>query len=76
MYHIYCIAIKYTFPTGGFAAEWMASEEMMQEPTKNEVDTCANSVLGQEYLHDIGIETKGLYPAVNFIPRITFNGVK
>jgi len=47
----------------------------IQKPTKDEVDKCANSVSGQQYLHDIGVETKGLYPPVDFIPRITFNGV-
>ena len=47
-------------------------------PEKEEVDRCANSVPGQQYLHALGVETKGLKPPVdtNFIPRITFNMVR
>ena len=50
----------------------------VKEPTKEEVDTCANSVSGQQYLHELGVETKGLKPPVDtgFIPRITFNMVR
>ena len=48
----------------------------VKKPTKEEVDRCANSVLGQQYLHDLGVETKSLKPPVDFIPRITFNMVR
>ena len=46
------------------------------EPPKQEmVDKCANSVLGQNILHRIGLETKNLEPSITFIPWIVINGV-
>ena len=47
-------------------------------PEKEEVDRWANSIQGQQYLHELGIETKALKPPVDttFVPRITFNMVR
>jgi len=37
------------------------------------VDKCAKSVEGQNLLHDIGVETKALQPALTYVPWIIFN---
>ena len=50
-------------------------ETQIDHPSKSQVNTCANSKEGQQFLHQIGTETKALNPALDFVPWITFNGV-
>ena len=50
-------------------------EIKVKTPTKEAVDKCAHSVLGQNELHDIAVETKSLKPPLNFVPWILINGV-
>ena len=47
----------------------------IQQPSKEEVVTCANSINGQQFLHDIGVQTLALQPELYFVPWVTFNGV-
>jgi len=49
-------------------------EIKVKTPTKEAVDKCAHSVLGQNELHDIAVETKSLKPPLNFVPWILING--
>jgi len=46
----------------------------LSPPKQETVDKCANSVLGQNILHRIGLETKNLKPSLTFIPWIVING--
>ena len=48
----------------------------LSPPKQETVDKCANSVLGQNILHRIGLETKNLEPSLTFIPWIVMNGVR
>ena len=50
-------------------------QTQIDHPSKSQVNTCANSKEGQQFLHQIGIETKALHPTLSFVPWITFNGV-
>ena len=44
-------------------------------PTFEEIDTCSNSIEGENLLHDLGVETHNLKPSLYFVPWITFDRV-
>merc|ERR1712142_952655 len=43
--------------------------------TAEKVETCAQSDQGSQLLHNIGVETKSLDPAMTFVPWVLFNKV-
>ena len=43
--------------------------------TAEKVELCATSDEGSELLHTIGVETKDLDPALNFVPWVLFDKV-
>ena len=48
---------------------------MINEPNYEEVDFCRLTNVGENLLHDFGVETAELNPEHYFIPWITFNNV-
>ena len=44
--------------------------------TVKEVEDCANSEVGSNLLHDVGLKTKALDPPLTFVPWQIFNDVK
>ena len=49
---------------------------MINEPNYEEVDFCRLTNVGENLLHDFGVETAQLNPEHYFIPWITFNNVR
>ena len=47
----------------------------INEPSYDEVDYCHLSNVGENLLHDFGVETSELNPEHYFIPWITFDNV-
>ncbi len=45
------------------------------DPTYQVVDTCSNSVEGENLLKGNGVETQNLIPSLYFVPWITFDRV-